>query len=278
MDMTLARTIAALRDAVAGWRRDGETIGMAPTMGALHEGHIALVRQARRDNARVVVTIFVNPAQFAANEDFGSYPRTERADMEKLAEVGADLVFAPTAAEIYPPGFATTIAVGGPAEGLESDFRPHFFRGVATIVGKLLLIGQPDRAYFGEKDFQQLLVIRQLVRDLNIAVDIVGCPTVREADGLALSSRNAYLDPAERRIAPRLHAVLGEVAERLRAGEPIDEALAKGRQSLAEAGFNVDYLEARDAATLGPPAVGGALRVLAAARLGRTRLIDNVPV
>jgi pantoate--beta-alanine ligase len=278
MDVTLARTIAVLRHAVAGWRRGGETVGMVPTMGALHQGHLALVEQARRDNARVVVTIFVNPTQFAANEDFGAYPRTERADMEKLAGVPIDLLFAPTAAEIYPPGFATTIAVGGPAEGLESDFRPHFFRGVATIVGKLLLSGLPDRAYFGEKDFQQLLVIKQLARDLNVPVEIVGCPTVREADGLALSSRNAYLDPAERRLAPRLYVVLREAAERVRAGAPIDEVLASGRRSLAEAGFQVDYLEARDAATLGPPAAGGALRLLAAARLGRTRLIDNVPV
>ena len=272
------RTITAIRSTVAAWRASRESVGLVPTMGALHAGHLALVGRAREENARVVATIFVNPAQFAENEDFGAYPRNEGADFEKLARAGVDAVFAPAAAEIYPRGFATSVVVGGPTAGLESDLRPHFFQGVATVVAKLLLIGLPDRAYFGEKDFQQLLVIKKLVADLNIPTEIVGCPTVRETDGLALSSRNAYLDAAERRIAPRLHAALAEAAGRISTGEPVETVLASGRDALAGAGFAVDYFEARDAETLGPAAGGKTLRLLAAARLGRTRLIDNVPV
>jgi pantoate--beta-alanine ligase len=278
MTPTIIRTIEALRAAVSKWRKATLSVGLAPTMGALHEGHLALVRQARCDCDRVIVTIFVNPRQFAPAEDLSAYPRTEQADVEKLADVGADVVFAPVAAEIYPPGFDTTILVGGPSADLETAFRPHFFGGVATVVAKLLLIGLPDRAYFGEKDFQQLLVVKKLVRDLNIPTEIVGCPTVREADGLALSSRNAYLDPAERRLAPRLYAVLAEAAERLRAGEPLAMVERWGRDMLAEDGFAVDYFEARDAETLAPPEPGRPLRLLTAARLGKTRLIDNLAV
>jgi pantoate--beta-alanine ligase len=274
----ILRTVAAMRAAVVRWRSDGDSVGLTPTMGALHEGHLALVRRARAENARVVATIFVNPRQFAEGEDFGGYPRNEEADLAKLAEAAVDAVFAPGAAEMYPPGFDSAVVVGGPAAGLESDFRPHFFRGVAAVVAKLLLIVLPDRAYFGEKDFQQLLVVKKLAADLNIPTDIVGCPTMREADGLALSSRNAYLDPAQRQIAPRLYAVLIDSAERLRAGAPAERVLERGREALAAAGFAVDYLEARDAETLARPAPGRPRRLLAAVRLGRTRLIDNVAV
>jgi pantoate--beta-alanine ligase len=274
------RTVASLREAVAAWRRDGASVGMVPTMGALHEGHLALVRAAQRQCGRVVVTLFVNPAQFAPTEDLAAYPRTEAADREKLAALGVDMLFAPSAAEMYPAGFATRIEVGGPASGLETDFRPHFFSGVATIVAKLLLAGLPDRAYFGEKDYQQLLVVKQLVRDLNIPTEIVGCPTVREADGLALSSRNAYLSPDERALAPKLYETLQATAHRLSAGTAIDIALSEGRAALADAGFAVDYLELRNAEMLAPVRDAGAepLRLLAAARLGRTRLIDNIAV
>jgi pantoate--beta-alanine ligase len=274
------RAVAALREAVAAWRREGLSIGMVPTMGALHEGHLALVREAQRGTDRVVVTLFVNPTQFGPSEDLASYPRSEEGDRQKLATLGADLLFAPSAAEMYLPGFDTKVIVGGPSAGLETDFRPHFFAGVATVVAKLLLAGLPDKAFFGEKDYQQLLVVRQLVRDLNIPTEIIGCPTMREPDGLALSSRNAYLDADARARAPRLYATMRNVAERLRAGEPADAALAEGRRALEAAGFAVDYLEIRNAETLAPVLDFGAepLRLLAAARLGKTRLIDNIAV
>jgi pantoate--beta-alanine ligase len=249
-------------------------------MGALHEGHLALVREAQRQTDHVVVTLFVNPTQFAPAEDLAAYPRNEAADQARLAELGVDILFAPSTGEMYPDGFDTKVVVGGAARGLESEFRPHFFTGVATIVSKLLLAGLPDRAFFGEKDFQQLLVVKQLVRDLSIPTEIVGCPTLREPDGLALSSRNAYLAPDERARAPRLHAVLVQTAERLRAGDDAEAALAAGRRALADAGFAVNYLELRNAATLEPvrDLLGEPLRLLAAARLGRTRLIDNIAV
>jgi pantoate--beta-alanine ligase len=274
------RTVASLRETVAAWRREGARVGMVPTMGALHEGHLALVREAQRRTDRVVVTLFVNPAQFAPTEDLAAYPRTEAADREKLAALGADVLFAPSAAEMYPAGFATRIEVGGPAAGLETDFRPHFFSGVATVVAKLLLAGLPDRAFFGEKDYQQLLVVKRLVRDLNIPTEIVGCPTVREPDGLALSSRNAYLSAEERAVAPELHATLEATARRLSAGPAVDMALSEARAALAGVGFSVDYLELRNAETLAPVRDAGTepLRLLAAARLGRTRLIDNIAV
>lgn len=279
MSLDTVTTIAALRAQVAAWRREGKRIGMVPTMGALHAGHLALIRAAGEQTDRVVVTLFVNPMQFGPSEDLSTYPRDEAADREKLVEAKTDLLFAPTGEEMYPAGFDTKVLVGGPAAGLETDYRPHFFTGVATVVAKLLLAGLPDRAYFGEKDFQQLLVVKRLVRDLNIPTEIFGCPTVREHDGLALSSRNAYLSPEERARAPRLYATLRQTAERLRAGDPND-ALAKGRKSLERAGFVVDYFDARNAETLAP--VGDwrtePLRLLAAAKLGRTRLIDNVAV
>jgi pantoate--beta-alanine ligase len=280
MKPDVVRTIADLRAAVAEWRRAGLRIGMVPTMGALHEGHLALVAEAGRQTDRVVVTLFVNPAQFAPTEDLAAYPRTEESDRHKLAELGPDLLFAPSPAEMYPPGFDTKVLVGGPAAGLETDFRPHFFTGVATVVAKLLLAGLPDRAFFGEKDFQQLLVVKQLVRDLNIATEIVGCPTIRAADGLALSSRNAYLGAEERATAPMLYATLVSTAGAIREGEHPNVALASGRTLLTESGFKLDYIELRNAETLAAvqEVRSEALRLLAAARLGSTRLIDNIAV
>jgi pantoate--beta-alanine ligase len=228
----------------------------------------------------VIVTLFVNPTQFAPTEDLATYPRDETADRRKLSELGADLLFSPSLAEMYPPGFATTVSVGGPAVGLESDFRPEHFSGVATIVAKLLLAGLPDYAFFGEKDYQQLLVVKQLVRDLNMLTEIVGCATLREPDGLAMSSRNVYLSSEERSRAPALYRTLTEAARHVRAGEPLDRVLTQSRTTLVASGFAVDYLELRNADTLAP--VGGIagepLRLLAAARLGRTRLIDNIAV
>jgi pantoate--beta-alanine ligase len=280
MKPEVLRTIAELRGAVAEWRRANLRIGMVPTMGALHEGHLALVAEAQRQTDRVVVTLFVNPAQFAPTEDLASYPRTEESDRRTLAELGPDLLFAPSASEIYPPGFETRISVGGPAAGLETVFRPHFFTGVATVVAKLLLAGLPDRAFFGEKDFQQLLVVKKLVRDLNIPTEIIGCPTIRAPDGLALSSRNAYLGHQERATAPKLYATLRAVAAALRAGTSPESALQAGHDDLSDAGFVLDYLELRNAETLGPVQDFGSepLRLLAAGRLGSTRLIDNIAV
>jgi len=268
-------TIAALRQALAAWRP--QRVGMVPTMGALHDGHVSLVRAARAATDRVLVSIFVNPAQFAPHEDFASYPRTMEADLEKLAD--ADLVFAPGVSEIYPGGFTTGIAVGGPSAGLESDVRPHFFGGVATVVCKLLIAAMPDIALFGEKDYQQLLVVRQMARDLALPTRIIGAPIVREADGLALSSRNAYLSPEERKVAGQLNLILKDVIARARGGD-LRAAEAWGAAALKRAGFDpVDYVAIRDAETL---AVAQSLdrpaRVLAAARIGRTRLIDNMAI
>jgi pantoate--beta-alanine ligase len=276
MTRTVA-TVAALRTALAARKRG--SIGMVPTMGALHEGHLSLVREARRRAETVVVSIFVNPTQFAPTEDFGAYPRTLEQDLAKLAGQ-ADIVFTPTAKEIYPQGFATTIAVGGPSQGLESDFRPHFFAGVATVVAKLLIAAGPDLAVFGEKDYQQLLVVRQLARDLALPVEIIAGATLREADGLAMSSRNAYLAPEERRIAAQLNAVLKQAIASARGGIRLREVEADAIAALGKAGFaQVDYVAIRDAAnleqtdTLEHPA-----RILAAARIGKTRLIDNMAV
>ena len=265
--------VAALRAALAAWKP--ARVGMVPTMGALHEGHVSLVRAARAASERVLVSIFVNPAQFAPHEDFASYPRDLEADLAKLDD--ADLVFVPETSEIYPEGYATSISVGGPSAGLESDFRPHFFSGVATVVGKLLIAAMPDLALFGEKDYQQLLVVRRLVRDLALPTEIVGAPIVREADGLALSSRNAYLSQAERKIAGGLNVILKDVIARAKNGG-LRAAEAACAAALKEAGFDsVDYVAIRDAEnlavidTLARPA-----RVLAAAKVGRTRLIDNM--
>jgi len=270
-----------LRRRVGAWRDGGETVALVPTMGALHAGHLALVEAAKTAAARVVVSIFVNPAQFAPHEDFDAYPRNLDADLAALAPLAVDLVWAPAAATMYPPGFALRIEPDGAAKaGLEDRFRPHFFGGVATVVAKLLTQVQPDVAVFGEKDYQQLQVIAQLARDLDLPVRIAGVATVRDGDGLALSSRNAYLSAAERAAAPALHRVLNETAARIRAGQPVADSLAQGRQAIAAAGFALDYLEARHAKTLAPVADAGEapIRLLVAARLGTTRLIDNLAV
>jgi pantoate--beta-alanine ligase len=275
----VVNTVSELRARVAEWRREGARVGLVPTMGALHEGHLSLVREMDARTERVVVSIFVNPAQFAPHEDFGHYPRALDADCVKLGTQGlADLVFAPSAAEMYPDGFATRLKVGGPAEGLETDFRPHFFAGVATVVSKLLIAAMPDAAIFGEKDYQQLLVIRRMVADLALPIEIVGGTTIREADGLALSSRNAYLDADERRIAGQLNIILKDVATR--ALTNVADAQAAGRDALLNAGFNsVDYVAVRDAATLKSIShVDAPARVLAAAKIGTTRLIDNMAI
>ncbi|HYD15997.1 MAG TPA: pantoate--beta-alanine ligase [Hyphomicrobium sp.] len=265
----IVRTINDLRREIAAWRAAGESVALVPTMGALHAGHIALVGAALASADRVVVSIFVNPTQFAPHEDLARYPRDEAGDVEKLAGAGAQLVWAPTVAEMYPDGFATRIVVEGAALPLEGSFRPHHFGGVATVVCKLLSAVTPDVALFGEKDFQQLAVIRQMVRDLALPVAIQGVPTVREDDGLALSSRNAYLSEDERYVAPMLHKVLLQVAQ----GRDPREA----GEALVAAGFTkIDYIEVRDAETLAPFVPGRPGRVLAAAWLGKTRLIDNV--
>ncbi|MBV8798926.1 MAG: pantoate--beta-alanine ligase [Alphaproteobacteria bacterium] len=275
----IVSTVAALRVRLAAVRQEGVRMGLVPTMGALHEGHLSLVRETRARCGLTVVSIFVNPAQFGPNEDFARYPRTFESDCAKLAGL-ADVVFAPSVPEMYPEGFATRIEVGGPAQGLESDFRPHFFSGVATVVAKLLIAVMPDEATFGEKDYQQLLVIRRLVADLGLPIEIVAGETVREPDGLAMSSRNAYLSPEERKIASHLNVVLRYVAKKVYDGEPIAAAEADGREALFRAGFaSVDYVAIRDAGTL---AIIDALeqrsRVLAAGRVGTTRLIDNLAV
>jgi pantoate--beta-alanine ligase len=270
-----------LRRYVRARRAAGERIGLVPTMGALHAGHLSLVEAARRVADRVVVTIFVNPAQFGPNEDFSRYPRTLAADLEKLSRVAADLVFAPPVEEIYPAGFSTKVVMEGPAlADLEDRFRPTHFSGVATVVTKLLNQAQADVAVFGEKDYQQLLVIKRLARDLDIATEILGAPTLREADGLAMSSRNVYLAGEERERARELHSALSEAARRILNGEDIDAATRDARARLAEVGFDVDYLEARCAETLAPVSAldQGPIRLLAAAKLGATRLIDNIAV
>jgi pantoate--beta-alanine ligase len=272
-------TISALREQLADARAGGARIAMVPTMGALHEGHLSLVRAARRHAEHVVVSIFVNPTQFAPTEDFDAYPRDEQSDLDKLAAEGVESVFMPTREEMYPDGFATSVSVGGPSEGLESATRPHFFAGVSLVVTKLLLAALPDVAIFGEKDYQQLCVIRRFVRDLNIPVRILGGETIREPDGLAMSSRNRYLDAATRAIAGRLPEVLFDTARRLETGEPPAPLLHEATGVLANAGFEVDYLELRNAQTLAPLADGEVdARLLVAARLGTTRLIDNVAV
>ena len=281
MTIGIVRDVAGLRATVAGWRAAVQRIAVVPTMGALHDGHLALVTAARRKADRVLVTIFVNPTQFAPNEDFAAYPRDLQADCAKVAAAGANLVFAPSLAAMYPDGFATTVNVGGPAlAGLEDRFRPTHFAGVATVVAKLLQQTQPDLALFGEKDFQQLRVIERMVRDLDMPVAIEGVPTVREPDGLALSSRNAYLTNDERGRAPVLHREMARCARAIRDGAGIASSLGTAREAIASAGLVIDYLEVRRADTLGPlENVGSAAaRMLGAARNGATRLIDNMTV
>ncbi len=273
-------TVEAMRGVVAAWRRDGERVALVPTMGALHAGHLALVAEARRAATRTVVSIFVNPTQFAPHEDLATYPRNLEGDLAALAPTGADLVFAPQVGEMYPEGASTTVTVGGPSEGLESDARPHFFAGVATVVAKLLIQCAADVAVFGEKDFQQLAVVRRLARDLSIPTVILGMPTIREPSGLALSSRNAYLSAEDRARAAGLHAALADAAEAVGSGQAPMDALTRAAARIEASGFALDYVELRDAETLQPfdPRSGRPGRLLAAARIAGVRLIDNVPV
>jgi pantoate--beta-alanine ligase len=275
----VVRTLPALHRALDKLRTRKAQVAIVPTMGALHDGHLTLVRTAQRRGLKVVVSIFVNPAQFAPSEDFASYPRTMDADLDKLATLGADLVWAPTVDVMYPKGFASRIALDGPAvAGLEDSFRPHFFGGVATVVGKLFNQCRPDAAMFGEKDYQQLKVVSRMAHDLDMRLKVIGVPTVREKDGLALSSRNVYLSEDERRVAPVLHRTMKDVAAKLRAGAELEPLLADGRARIAEAGFAIDYFEARHAETLAKIASleDGPIRLLVAAKIGRTRLIDNI--
>jgi pantoate--beta-alanine ligase len=277
----VARTVPALRRALEGLRARKASVALVPTMGALHDGHVSLVRLAKKRAGKVVVSIFVNPTQFAPTEDFGSYPRTWKADVAKLADERVDLIWHPDVKTMYPEEFSTRIAPEGPATvGLEDRFRPHFFGGVATVVGKLFTQVRPDVAIFGEKDFQQLRVVSQMARDLDLGVKVVGAKTVRERDGLAMSSRNVYLSAEERRIASTLHRAMKESAARIRAGEDVAAAVAAGAETIRNAGFALDYLEARHAETLAPIASlrEGPIRMLVAARLGTTRLIDNIAV
>ncbi len=282
MTLPIVRTVSDLRAQVAAWRRQGLRVALVPTLGALHEGHLSLVRRALEEADRVVASVFVNPTQFAPGEDFAAYPRDEARDAELLASAGCHLLYGPTPAEVYPEGFSTTVTVSGVSAPLEGERRPTHFAGVATVVAKLLIQTGPDVAVFGEKDWQQLQVIRRLARDLDLPVRIVGAPTLRAEDGLALSSRNAYLTPDQRPIAGVLNRVMKALAEAAAAGEPLEPAEQAAADVLLEAGFDkVDYIEVRHAETLKPlrPRVDGApARVLVAAWLGQTRLIDNMAV
>lgn len=275
----VTRSVPALRKMVARYRAKRETVALVPTMGALHDGHLSLVRAARKRARRVIVSIFVNPTQFAPSEDFKTYPRTFNADLAMLAELKVDLIWAPTVAVMYPEGFSTKIAPAGPAlAGLEDKFRPHFFGGVATVVSKLFLQTTPDFAMFGDKDYQQLKVVTRMARDLDLPLRVVGVPTVREKDGLAMSSRNAYLSPAERKVAPVLHRAMKDTAAAIKSETSVSDAVAQGRTTIERAGFALDYFEARHAETLAPiqTVKDGPIRLLVAAKIGTTRLIDNI--
>jgi pantoate--beta-alanine ligase len=278
--LPVVRHYRELRAYVQRWRSGGKTVALVPTMGALHEGHLSLVRLARQHAKRVVVSLFVNPTQFGPREDFAAYPRDEQGDWHKLAAEKADLLYAPLIEDMYGEDFSTRVEVIGLTSGLEGAARPHHFAGVTTVVTKLFLQCLPDFALFGEKDYQQLLIIKQMVKDLNFPITIIPGPTLRAPDGLALSSRNAYLTANERNLAPHFHAVLNDVAGEIAAGRPVQEAVFIGRDRFEGGGFRVDYLEARDAETFLPvesPLTAPA-RVLGAVVLGRVRLIDNVPL
>jgi pantoate--beta-alanine ligase len=277
----IARTIPALHRALDRLRVRKATIALVPTMGALHDGHVSLVRLAKRRASRVVVSIFVNPSQFAPSEDFGSYPRTWKSDVARLTAEDVDLIWNPDVKTMYPDGFATRIVPEGPAiAGLEDRFRPHFFGGVATVVGKLFTQVRPDFAIFGEKDFQQLRVVTRMAGDLDLRVKVTGSRTVRERDGLAMSSRNVYLSSQERQAAPVLYRAMQESVRRLRAGDDVAATMAGGAAMSTAAGFTLDYFEVRHAETLAPIGLvkDGPMRILVAAKLGKTRLIDNVAV
>lgn len=280
--MKVIRNVAELRAQVARWREAGDSVAVVPTMGALHAGHLSLVSAARAACDRVIVTLFVNPRQFDRAEDLARYPRTEDSDRAVLDPAGVDVLFAPDVDAVYPPGFATTVSVAGLSRGMCGDFRPGHFDGMATIVAKLFLMTGADRAFFGEKDWQQLQIVRRMVADLNIPIAVTACPTVREADGLALSSRNARLSAADRATAPALHAALSAAARRLRDGAPVASVLESARAAIVADGFEqVEYLDLRHPDTLTPLdalAPGEPARLLAAAWLGPVRLIDNVAV
>jgi pantoate--beta-alanine ligase len=280
MTLKIVRTVAALRRETLTWRSKDLSSAVVPTMGALHDGHMALVDAGLDRADRVIVTIFVNPKQFGPQEDLSRYPRDEAGDVGKLAQAGVHLIYAPPPGEIYSADFATTISLAGPAKvGLEDKFRPHFFDGVATVVAKLFLQTAANYALFGEKDYQQLQVVTRMARDLDIPIEVIGIPTAREADGLAMSSRNRYLSKAERQQAPAIHRSLEQAAEKIRQGRDPQTATRAATRSLTTLGFKVDYLTARHAETLALPAKPGEpLRLLAAARLGKTRLIDNIAV
>ena len=278
--LPVVRDVPSLRKEVAAWRASGLRVGLVPTMGALHEGHLSLVRAAKEKCDRVITTLFVNPRQFAPHEDFERYPRDEAGDSAMLAGAGCDLLFAPERAVMYPGGFATNVIVSDVSTPLEGEFRPHFFGGVATVVAKLLLQSLPDAAYFGEKDYQQLQVIKRMTRDLDIPVAIEGCATVREPDGLAMSSRNAYLSADERRVAARLNHIMHDAIKAARGSGAIAATESEAARHLLAAGFtSVDYIAIRDAETLAPITdLTRPARILAAAWLGKTRLIDNMAV
>jgi pantoate--beta-alanine ligase len=276
----LVRTVAEMRQRVSRWKRDGLKVAVVPTMGALHDGHLTLVREGFRHADKVIVTIFVNPKQFAANEDLGKYPRTEAQDLAMLQKQGANLVFSPAADQMYTSGFSSTLHMEGPAKaGLEDYFRPHFFDGVATVVAKLFIQSQADVAMFGEKDYQQLMVVTRMALDLDIPIQVIGIPTVRDADGMAMSSRNRYLSEGERSKATAIIRALRSAAEQIRAGADALHVTKQAADQLSQQGFRVDYITCRNAETLEPPKTGKEpLRLLAAAWLGNTRLIDNIPV
>ncbi len=274
------RSAGALRDRVAAWKRSGMLVGVVPTMGALHDGHLSLARAARAQSDRVIVTIFVNPMQFNNPEDLKKYPREEAHDLALLEADKVDVLFAPGPEEVYPEGFSSKVSVAGVSEPMEGAFRPGHFDGVATVVTKLFGMTQAGRAFFGEKDWQQVQVVRRLVRDLNIPIRIIPCPTIREADGLAMSSRNVRLTAAERDMAPALHRAMQVAAAAIRDGAPVEAALAAARAAVVKAGFHgVEYLDLRDAETLEPvTTLDRPARMLAAAGLGAVRLIDNIAV
>ena len=276
--MQTIRALDALRNAIAGFREAGERIALVPTMGALHAGHMALVEAARRAADRVVVSIFVNPTQFGPNEDFAQYPRKELADSTMLKKAGVDLLWMPPLEVMYPNGLETDVSVSGVSEVLDGAHRPGHFDGVATVVSRLFAQVTPDVALFGEKDWQQLAVIRQMVRDRKLTLDIAGVVTQRDDDGLALSSRNAYLVPEDRARAVALPRALGAAGRAIAEGGDPEAALAQARETLSAAGFDIDYVALADAATLGDPDPARPMRLLAAARIGRTRLIDNIAV
>jgi len=280
MTAPVIRKLSTLRAEVSRWHKAGQVVGVVPTMGALHAGHLSLVRAARAACDRVVVTIFVNPRQFNNPDDLAAYPRTEHEDARKLAPLGVDVIYAPDPDQVYRPGFSTNISVSGVSQGLCGAHRPGHFDGVATVVTKLLLQTQADKAFFGEKDYQQLQVVRRLVEDLDIPIEVIGCPTVRDPDGLALSSRNLLLSPQQREIAPAIHASLTRARDAILAGRNVSSALSAARHRILEAGFdNVEYLELRDAVDLHPLDVADRpARLLVAAVLGRVRLIDNIAV